>query len=290
MNQPEYYNTNSYYYYNQQKQLSFLEKIKGNKPFVHLLLLLLTVLTTYGVNGEIMYSLSIVSILLAHEMGHYLMCRKYGIKATLPYFIPVPLMPFGTMGAFIKIKERIPNKRALFDVAVAGPLAGITLTIPILIIGLKYSYFVPINEISRGTTLSLGESFLFSQLAKIVIGPVPEGYDTLLHPMAFAGWAGLFVTALNLLPIGQLDGGHVIYAIFGHRSRLINKIAMISFIIISAIWYPGWLLLIVLLLWIGIHHPPSDNDYIPLDSKRVLVGYATIFIFLISFIPIPFRI
>lgn len=289
MNQPEYYTTNSYYYYNQQKRLSFLEKIKGNKPLVHLSLLLLTVLTTYMVNG-LMYSLSIVSILLAHEMGHYLMCRRYRISATLPYFIPVPLVPFGTMGAFIKIKERIPNKRALFDVAVAGPLAGLALTIPILIIGLKYSYFVPLSEISGDATLSLGESFLFSQLAKIVIGPVPEGYDTILHPMAFAGWAGLFVTALNLLPIGQLDGGHVIYAIFGHRSRLINKVAMISFIVISAIWYPGWLLLIILLLWIGIYHPPSDNDYIPLDSKRVLIGYATIFIFLISFIPVPFRI
>jgi len=288
MRHQEYYSSDGYHYYEQRNQLRLLEKIKGNRPLVHIILLLLTVLTTYIVNG-ILYSLSIVSILLVHEMGHYLMCRKYGISATLPYFLPVPLPPFGTMGAFIKIRERIPDKRALFDVAVAGPLAGLTLTIPILIIGLKNSNFVLLSELSPEATWSLGESFLFSQLSKIILGPVPEGYDIILHPMAYAGWAGLFVTALNLLPIGQLDGGHVIYAIFGHRSQLINKFAIIAFIIISAIWYPGWLLLIIFLLWIGIYHPPSKNDYIPLDSKRVLIGYITIIIFLISFIPVPFH-
>ncbi|UCE04585.1 MAG: site-2 protease family protein, partial [bacterium] len=269
MRHTEYYTGNDcYHYYEQRNRFNFLNKIKGNRPLLHVSLFLFTILTTYMVHG-IAYSLSIVSILLAHEMGHYLMCRKYGISATLPFFIPVPIGPFGTMGAFIKIRQRIPNRRALFDVGVAGPLAGLTLTIPILIIGLMNSNFVPLDDIPEGT-IFLGESFLFSKLAEIVLGPIPEGYDTLLHPMAYAGWAGLFVTALNLLPIGQLDGGHVLYAIFGHNSQQIYKFAMVAFIIIGAFLYPGWLLLIVLLLWIGFRHPPPENDYIPLDPKRRL--------------------
>lgn len=275
-------------YYEQQNRFRLLDKIKGDRLPLHIILFLFTVLTTYMVQG-IYYSLSIVAILLAHEMGHYLMCRKYGINATLPFFIPIPFEPFGTMGAFIKMRDKIPNRRALFDVGVAGPLAGLALTIPILIIGLKNSRFVPLSEIPDGT-LFLGESFLFSQLAKIVIGPSPEGYDTLLHPMAYAGWAGLFVTALNLLPIGQLDGGHVLYAIFGYKSRKIYKFAILTFIIISAFFYPGWLLLIIFLLWIGFQHPAPENDYIQLDPKRRLIGYLTFVIFLISFIPVPFYI
>ena len=266
MRQTEYFTRDDYYYNNQRNRVSILNKIKGNRPLLHVALFLLTVLTTYMVSG-IYYSLSIVSILLAHEMGHYLMCRKYGISATLPFFIPIPLPPFGTMGAFIKIRERIPNRRALFDVGVAGPLAGLALTIPILIIGLQYSRFVPLNSLPE-ENMFLGESFLFSQLAKLVIGAAPQGYDTALHPMAYAGWAGLFVTALNLLPIGQLDGGHVLYALFGRKSQKIYKLAMLAFIIIGAFLYPGWLLLIVLLLYIGFHHPPPEDDYIQLDPKR----------------------
>lgn len=286
MRETEYYTSDDYNYYKPRNRFNVLSKIKGNRPLLNIILFLATILTTYMVQG-IYYSLSIVSILLAHEMGHYLMCRKYGISATLPFFIPIPFQPFGTMGAFIKIRERIPNRRALFDVGVAGPLAGLTLTIPILIIGLKNSNFVLLNNLPQGS-MFLGESFLFSQLAKLVLGPAPEGYDTILHPMAYAGWAGLFVTALNLLPIGQLDGGHVLYALFGHKSKHVYKFAMLAFIIIGAFLYPGWLLLIILLLYIGFHHPPPENDYIQLDPKRRLIGYFTFAIFLISFIPVPF--
>jgi len=289
MRYPEYNTNDNYYYYRQQRRFRFLDKTGGGRPHVHIILFLLTIMTTYLAHG-IFYSLSIVAILFAHEMGHYLMCRKYGISATLPFFIPFPFPqfnPFGTMGAVIKMRGRIPNRRALFDIGVAGPLAGLALTIPILIIGLENSEFVPITKI-QGGTLFLGESVLFSQLAKLILGPTPEGYDTLLHPMAFAGWAGLFVTALNLLPIGQLDGGHVLYAIFGDKSQQIYKFVMGAFIIICAIWYPGWLLLIILLLWFGYRHPPPENDVIPLDPKRRLLGYFTFFVFVISFIPVPF--
>lgn len=288
MRPTEYYTSDDYYYYQPRNRFNVLNKVKGNRPLINVILFLLTVATTYLVNG-IFYSLSIVAILLAHEMGHYLMCRKYGISATLPFFIPIPFGPFGTMGAFIKIRERIPNRRALFDVGVAGPLAGLALTIPILIIGLQNSSFVKLDSIPQGN-LFLGESLLFSQLAKLVLGTAPEGYDTALHPMAYAGWAGLFVTALNLLPIGQLDGGHVLYSLFGHKSQHVFKFAMLAFIIIGAILYPGWLFLIILLLWIGFRHPAPENDYIQLDPKRRLIGYFTFAIFLISFIPVPFYI
>ncbi len=286
MQETEYYTSDDYFYRQQNRSISLLNKIRGNRPLINVALFLLTMLTTYWVNG-ILYSLSVVSILLAHEMGHYLMCRKYGISATLPFFIPIPFEPFGTMGAFIKIKERIPHRRALFDVGVAGPLAGLALTIPILIIGLKNSHFVQLESVSKDN-MFLGESFLFSQLAKLMLGTAPEGYDTILHPMAYAGWVGLFVTALNLLPIGQLDGGHVLYAIFGHKSQHVFKFAMLGFIIIAALMYPGWLLMIILLLSLGFRHPAPDNDYVQLDLKRRLIGYFTFFIFLISFIPAPF--
>ncbi|MDZ7331178.1 MAG: site-2 protease family protein [candidate division KSB1 bacterium] len=286
MPEPEYYFRFESYEYQPQQSLRLLNRIKGDRPYINLILFLLTILTTYLVNG-ISYSISIVSILLAHEMGHYLMCRKYGIAATLPYFIPVPFAPFGTMGAFIKMKERIPDRRALFDVGVAGPLAGLTLTIPVLILGLKNSQFVRLDSLP-GESLFLGESLLFSQLAKLILGTPPEGYDTALHPMAYAGWAGLFVTALNLLPIGQLDGGHVLYALFGHHSQRIFKLTMAAFIIVAAFFYPGWLVMIVLLLLLGFHHPAPENDYIQLDKKRRIIGYGTFVIFVVSFIPVPF--
>lgn len=287
----EYDTSDDNFHYEQRHQPRWLDRIKGNRPLIHIGLFLLTILSTYLSHG-ILYSLSIISILLAHEMGHYLMCRKYGIGATLPFFIPFPipqLNPFGTLGAVIKMRGRIPNRRALFDIGAAGPLAGLVITIPVLIIGLQKSTFVPLTDIPQDS-LFLGESLLFSQLEKLIVGATPAGYVTLRHPMAFAGWAGLFVTALNLLPIGQLDGGHILYALFGYKSQQIYKFAMAAFIVICAIWYPGWILLIILLLWFGYRHPAPDNDFIPLDPKRKLIGYFTFIVFLISFIPVPFQI
>jgi len=281
---PEYTN----YYESRQRRFSILEKLKLRGPQLHILLLVLTIGSTYLFQG-IWYSLSIVSILFAHEMGHYLMCRRYGIGATLPYFIPFPfpnLNPFGTLGAVIKMKGRIPDRRALFDVGIAGPLAGLAVTIPVLIIGLSKSSFIPLSTVPQGA-MGLGDSLLFSQIARLVLGATPEGYDIMLHPMAFAGWAGLFVTALNLMPIGQLDGGHILYALFGHKSDTIYKFMMIAFIITCALWYQGWLLLILLLLWFGYRHPAPENDFVPIDTKRKILGYATFVIFVISFVPKP---
>jgi len=290
MQQPQFYrNDTSGYQYYQKKTSGFFNKLRLNKPLINVLLFILTIFSTWLVNG-IWYSISIVTILLAHEMGHYLMCRKYHIRATLPFFIPFPfplLNPFGTMGAVIKIEERIPNRKALFDVGIAGPLAGLAFTIPALIIGLKLSTVVVETEISS-TSLYLGKSFLFSQLSQLIIGNLPEGYDVALHPTAFAGWAGLFVTALNLLPLGQLDGGHILYAIYGHDSTKIYKFILAVFIVICAVWYPGWLMLIILLIWFGFRHPTPENDFTPIDNKRRILGYITFVIFIISFTPVPF--
>ncbi len=279
----------SYFDYTPQTtQKNIFQRVQGKRIQINIILFLLTILTTYYVNS-LSYSISIISILLAHEMGHYLMCRKYHIDATLPYFIPVPLEPFGTMGAFIRMKSPIPSRKALFDVGAAGPIAGLIVTIPVLIIGLKLSNFVPKVE-TQGIHVYLGESYLFSKLAEIILGPEPRGFDTLLHPMAYAGWAGLFVTALNLLPIGQLDGGHVLYALFGKKSNIVYKFALGAFMVICALWYQGWILLILLLIWFGFRHPTPLDDFHEIDGKRRLIGYLIFLIFLISFVPVPFHI
>ncbi len=270
---------------------AFTQKIRSNKLLIHSVLFVLTIGSTWLAHG-IWYALAIISILLAHEMGHYLMCRRYNIPATLPYFLPFPfpgLNPFGTMGAVIKMEGRIPNRKALFDVGAAGPIAGLILTIPALIIGLKLSTVIKVEQTPE-FSIYLGESFLFSQLSNLIIGNLEDGYDVVLHPVAFAGWAGLFVTALNLLPIGQLDGGHILYAIFGRNSKNIYKLSLFGFVFICAIWYQGWLLLILLLIWFGFRHPPPIDDYTKLDKKRRLIGYIIFIIFLISFTPVPFKL
>lgn len=251
-------------------------------PQINIVLFVLTVFTTYSING-IWYCVAVMIILSAHEMGHYLMCRKYGINATLPYFIPFP-NPFGTMGAVIKIKARIPHRKALFDIGAAGPLAGLFFSIPAIIFGVKMSRIVSLEAVNG---IPLGESLLFQFLTGWLRPDVTGDVDLLLHPLAFAGWFGLFVTALNLLPVGQLDGGHIIYSIFGKKSTFIYRVAIIAFAI-NTLFYPLWILFLILLISFGQKHPPPINDAIPIDLKRKLIGGFIFFVFIISFIPFPF--
>ena len=255
-------------------------------PRINLLLFVATFFTTYLVNGP-SYAICIMTILLAHEMGHFIMCKKYRVDATWPYFIPFPSL-FGTLGAVIKMKGHIPNKRALFDIGVAGPIGGLIFAIPILIIGLSLS---EIHPLPKDTTsyFELGNPLLFSFFAKIMIGNVPEGSDVFLSPMAFAGWAGLFVTALNLLPIGQLDGGHVIYALFGKHSGIVYKVGIGIFCLFTMFVYWHWLLFAILLLLFGFKHPPPADPFTPLDFKRKFIGVLMLIIFVLSFSPIPIR-
>ncbi len=253
----------------------------------YIVLFLLTVISTYITWGW-WYCIAIMAILSAHEMGHYLMSRRYRVSATLPMFIPFPYSPFGTLGAIIKMKGAIPNRRALFDIGAAGPLAGLALTIPVIIMGLRFSKVVAVGQLPTQSVTTLGDSLLFSLLQYVSLGPIPAGYDVVLHPLAYAGWVGLFVTALNLLPMGQLDGGHILYSLCGRRSIILFKLTWGALALITLTLNPTWFLLIILLLFIGLKHPPPLDDITPLDNKRKLLGLFTLVIFILSFTPIPF--
>lgn len=254
-------------------------------PKLNILLFIATFCTTFYINGP-WYSISIMTILLSHELGHFFMCRKYNVEATLPYFLPVPFPPFGTFGAVIKMKGQIPSKKALFDIGAAGPIAGVIFAVPIIVIGLFCSEVAP----AQGTHyLSLGEPVLFSVIAKIVFGNVAEGFDIFLHPAAFAGWAGLFVTALNLLPIGQLDGGHIMYALLGEKSKFVYRIGIFIFCVIAVLVYHGWILFAILLLLFGFRHPAPVDAITNIGSKRRLIGIGMFILFLLSFTPIPLK-
>jgi membrane-associated protease RseP (regulator of RpoE activity) len=252
---------------------------------LHIILFLLTVASTYFVGGW-SYSLSIISILLAHEMGHYFMSKKYGIPATLPYFIPFPLSPFGTFGAVIKMKGVIINKKALFDIGVAGPISGFVVAIPFIILGIKLS---DIQVISGNTSfIELGDPLLFKIVQGLMVDKIPSGHDLVLHPFAYAGWVGLFVTALNLLPVGQLDGGHIVYAVFGDKSRWVFFATIAVLAVISIFYNPGWLTLLIILLIFGMRHPQPLDIETELDSKRKCIALIILIIFALSFTPAPF--
>lgn len=215
------------------------------------------------------------------------MSRKYGVTSTLPFFIPFPMFPFGTLGAIIKMRGQIPDRRALFDIGATGPLMGLVFSIPAILIGLSLSRVVQVSSLSRPVT-SLGDSLLFRFLQWLALGDVPEGYDVILHPIAYAGWVGLFVTALNLLPIGQLDGGHIIYALFGAYGEFVSNLALGGLAFICMVYNPGWLLLLILLILFGMKHPPPIDNVTRLDRNRYIIGIITLLIFILSFTPVPF--
>jgi membrane-associated protease RseP (regulator of RpoE activity) len=253
---------------------------------IHIILFVLTVASTWIVGGPA-YSFTIILILLGHEMGHYLMSRRYGIRATLPFFLPFPLPPFGTLGAVIRMESTVSSRKTLFDTGVAGPFTSLILSIPAIVIGLKLSNIVPVSHIKEGA-LRLADPLLFSFIQRFVLGEVSENYEILLHPIGFAGWVGLFVTSLNLLPIGQLDGGHIAYGLFGRRSRVIFLVAIVVMAFITVFYNPGWFLLLILIILFGFRHPPPIDDITPLDWRRKIVGGAAFLVFFLSFTPAPF--
>jgi membrane-associated protease RseP (regulator of RpoE activity) len=274
---------------------------------VHLLLFLLTLLTTTwagalhaGVNllqepGRIAvgfpYSLGLMLILGAHELGHYFTARRHGIWVTPPYFIPAPFA-LGTFGAFIRIKSLSPDRRATFDVAVAGPLAGLVFAIPALLIGLRQSRMV-IESASPEivhTGMQIGSSFLMAIMAKLALGASTlEGHQLILHPLAFAGWLGLLVTALNLLPIGQLDGGHIAHAMFGaRRGHAISVGGLMTLFALALFVWPG-LMMWALVVWFiaGDRDAPPLNDVTPLNTGRRVLGWLVFVILAAILIPVP---
>jgi len=237
------------------------------------------------------YSLGLLLILGSHELGHYFAAKFHGIQVTPPYFIPVPFA-LGTFGAFIKIKSLTPDRRALFDVAVAGPLAGLVFAIPALLIGLRYSEVIPGHgSLGFGQVgVDIGSSVVLAFLANLSLGaPLLGGSHLLLHPLAFAGWLGLIVTALNLLPIGQLDGGHISHALFGSRgARGISMVAMIGLFLLALFVWPGLMFWAFIVFFIaGTRDAPAANDLTPVGAMRTLVGYFTFLILLLIIVPVP---
>jgi len=236
--------------------------------------------------GGLPYALWLIAILGSHEMGHYIACRYYGIRASPPLFLPGPVAPFGTLGAFIRIRARFPNRVALFDVGVAGPLAGFAVTVSALLFGLSRSKVIPFEGALEGT---LGDSLLFLALAEWFAPPVPDGHALLLHPIAYAGWVGVFATALNLLPVGQLDGGHLAYAVSRRVHRWSSLLALGGLFAMGAIYYPAWLFWgLLLTVLMGARHPPLVDESRPLPPSRLLLALVSILILAACFIPFPF--
>ena len=286
-----------------------------SRPWRHIVLFLLTVVSTLLAGAEhfasyyadfgtrpmdlsttalllngLWYSASILAILGAHEFGHYYACRYYGVDASLPYFLPTP--PFfltGTFGAFIRIRQRIPGKRELFDIGIAGPIAGFLVAVPVLLVGMGLSKVTALPA-DTGGFVELGEPLLFKAVAWLYWGTPPAGYSINMHPMAFAAWFGLLATALNLFPIGQLDGGHISYPVLGRRSTLVTLVTVVVLIgltFLSMSWIVWTALTVVMLLVFGPRHPRTPDEHIPLDSGRMWLALFALAMFVLCFTPAP---
>ena len=235
------------------------------------------------------YAIAIMSILLFHECGHYFLARLHRVDATLPFFIPAPPIPFfiGTLGAFIRMRTLPRDRRALFDIGAAGPWGGLLVAIPALLIGLSLSEVQAAGPSAEGG-IFLGDSLLFRALCWLVLGTTGDDVTIMLHPIALAGWVGLLVTALNLLPVGQLDGGHVVYAAFGERwHRWISRGTLTTLVVLGLGGATTWLFWALLLLVLGLRHPRLLDAHTPLDRPRKWAALATIGMFLVTFMPQP---
>jgi membrane-associated protease RseP (regulator of RpoE activity) len=236
--------------------------------------------------------------LLAHEFGHYLTARHFGLSATLPYFIPLPypLSPLGTMGAIIRMKGPMPNRKTLLAVGAAGPLAGLIVAVPFLIWGLSISPVTDFNPVTglgipESGTLLEGNSILYAALKVLIFDRfLPGGgKDVLLDPMAFSAWAALLVTAINLIPAGQLDGGHIAYALLGQKARWVTR-AMLALTLVMGFFWQGWWLWTMLIWFFGQQHATPLDDITPLTTRQRLLAAAALIVFVLTFIPVPLRI
>jgi membrane-associated protease RseP (regulator of RpoE activity) len=286
------------------------------KVWRHVLLFLLTLATTTWVGAEhhlgflsefgarrippvslwmvvtlgLSFSVPFLAFLACHEFGHYFAGRFHGLRPSLPYFLPVPLPLTGTMGAVIFFRGHFPNRRVLFDFAAAGPIAGFVVAVVALALGLAWSPVVRVPE--RLVGYWLGEPLLFQWLAHLTAGPVARGYSINLHPTALAGWLGLLFTLMNLVPAGQLDGGHIAYAVLGRRARWVTVLSiggLVGLVIVARAYsWVAWLVLLVAMLRLfGWTHPPAVDDEMPLDRGRLIAVGVVIVIFILCFMPAP---
>lgn len=266
---------------------------------IHVALFLATLASTMFVGGYtgktidwlygLWYAVPILVILTCHEFGHYIACRIHDVDATLPYFLPMPFLPLtGTLGAVIKIREPFPSKQALFDIGVAGPIAGFVALIPFLIYGVAHSTVIAIDP--KADVLWLGEPLLFKLVKWATIGVLAPGMDITIHPMGFAAWFGMLATSLNLLPFGQLDGGHISYSVFGPRSRYVSM-ATLAIAIGLTVWSLSWIsmtIMMTVMAWfMGFGHPRIIDEHEPLDPRRRLIAIIALIIFVLCFTPVP---
>lgn len=285
--------------------LPLAEVIETGNPLVNLLLFLATCVSTVWAGSGTLnplaeperlwqgmsFAFTLLSILGTHEFGHYLTARYYGAAVSLPYFIPAPPpFIFGTLGAIIKMKSPARDRNSLFDIAVAGPLAGLVVAIPALLLGLAWSRVIPIPPEYGG--LIFGDSLLMRFLVYLTFGPVPPEMDVLIHPVGLAGWVGLFVTALNLFPVGQLDGGRIAYALFGTHHRKVSLATFIALLALGVITQSlNWVVWAALLFFlIGFHHTPPLDDLTLLSPGRRILGAACLLLLVLLIPPIPIQV
>lgn len=247
--------------------------------------------------GFVQFALPLMVILGVHEMGHYVASRKHGLSPSLPYFIPLPpifAVNIGTLGAFISLREPIPDRKALFDIGASGPLAGLVIAVPTVLLGVWLMALDPVMITQGENTIFLGTPLLFDALA----WPFGVSDEAIIHPVALAGWVGFLVTGLNLLPTGQLDGGHVATAWLGEHARALSTIALGALVLLGLgippfaqeQWIPGyggWLLFAVIILFLGTQHPPTLDSITELDTKRVLLAILTFLLAIVCFTPLP---
>ncbi len=250
------------------------------------LLLAGTLVTTF-LSGGLLFSISLILILGAHEFGHYWASKRNGVRSTLPYFIPAPpVFIAGTFGAFIQIKQIIPNRRVLMEIGCAGPIAGFIVALPTLLYGLSLSKVSPLLGIEG---VNFGSSLILNICAEWVLGVNPQSpdFNIQLHPIAFAGWIGMLVTALNLIPIGQLDGGHIVFALSPKQHEWLGRLFFVALFPLGYFW-TGWFFWAVMIALIGFKTTPLLNETEELDTLHRALGVASIAIFLVTFIPVPF--
>ena len=241
------------------------------------------------INGLIFFSVPLMAILGIHELGHYFVSKKHNVAASLPFFIPIPpnpVLPLGTLGAVISMREPIPNRKALIEIGIAGPIAGFLVSIPVCLIGLFLMQQNPIFA-DPSQTMQLNPPLLFTALSQLITLPTVPGKDIVIHPTAFAGWVGLLVTAINLLPAGQLDGGHIARGVLREKHKYAS-FAAIALLLLSSFFGGGWLFMaFFIIFFIGAGHPPALNEFVPLDARTKGLAVLAIIIFIMSFTPVP---
>jgi membrane-associated protease RseP (regulator of RpoE activity) len=288
------------------------EVVERSRPAVNVVLFLLTVLSTLAAGCLIVgsvpfvtfnpflepfrlldgfaFAFTLLAVLGVHEFGHYFTARAYGASVSLPYFIPAPppIFPFGTLGAVIRMRSPARDRNSLFDIAVAGPLAGLVIAIPALLLGLGWSR---VGVVPEGGGVIFGDSLLMRFLTYLMFGRIPEGMDVFVHPVALAGWVGLFVTALNLFPVGQLDGGRIAYALFGARHRAVSVGTFFALLVLGAVaGSPNWIVFAALVfLLIGFHHAPPLDDLTPLSPGRYALGVLCLILLVLLIPPVPIQ-